>query len=534
LAFSGNVRPWISALVLALVASYAGALEPDASPTASLQPLLTQARASEDAEQWARAAELYERALLRERDLPEARTHYLNCLHRAQQVRRYRDATYRRQVLTHSLGEALQTYADILGRLQASYVERERAEPRLLVQHGLDELRLALADRTFRRTYLSAVQPEAIRDFRAQIAGRWGNAAVRSVADAQALARKVGATAEQSLGLSPVLIVWEMAAGACSGLDEYTAYLTPGQLSELTTAWKGEAIGVGIEVTSEERGLVVSQVLPGSPAQTGGVRPGDRLVRIDGRLVAGLSSDVAAELLRGEAGTTLDLVLRSGDQPARAVRLQRQLVPVPSVSEPRFVDERSGIAYLQLLAFQETTVQELDLAIAKLQASGMRLLVLDLRGNAGGLFETAVQVVERFLSSGIIVSTHGQLRDYNVTYQAHGMSVLTVPLVVLVDGETASSAELVAGALKENQRGTLVGQTTFGKGSIQKVRKLPSGLGGLRVTVARFYSPAGQPYSGTGVTPDYPVRRLDSPVDLEHDGQVQAALDVARRLLMDR
>jgi carboxyl-terminal processing protease len=250
--------------------------------------------------------------------------------------------------------------------------------------------------------------------------------------------------------------------------------------------------------------------------------------------VAGLPTEVAAELLRGEAGTALDLEVRTVDQPARVLRLKRQAVSVPSVSEPRVLDERSGIAYLQLLAFQETTVPELDLAIAKLQALGMRVLVLDLRGNAGGLFETAVQVVERFLSSGIIVSTHGQLRDYNVTYQAHGMSVVAVPLVVLVDGETASSAELVAGALKDNQRGTLVGQTTFGKGSVQKVRKLHTGPGGLRVTVARFYSPAGQPYCGTGILPDYPVRRLDAPVDLERDGQVQAALDVARRLMMDR
>jgi carboxyl-terminal processing protease len=158
----------------------------------------------------------------------------------------------------------------------------------------------------------------------------------------------------------------------------------------------------------------------------------------------------------------------------------------------------------------------------------MRALVLDLRGNNGGLFDVAVLVAERFLSSGIITFTRGESDESNVTYRARALSTLTVPLVVLIDSDTASSAEMIAGALKENHRGTLVGETTFGKGSIQKVRKLHSVPAAIRMTVAKFYSPLGHPYMDAGVAPDVSVERG---VNAEHDPQLQAALDIARPLV---
>jgi carboxyl-terminal processing protease len=201
--------------------------------------------------------------------------------------------------------------------------------------------------------------------------------------------------------------------------------------------------------------------------------------------------------------------------------------------EPRFLDERLGIGYVQITGFQESTVQEVDVALAKLQNAGMKALILDLRGNMGGLFEVAVQVAERFLSSGIIAFTRGQAEESNLTYRARPMSTLAVPLVILIDTDTASSAEMLAGALKENNRGTLVGQATFGKGSIQKVRKLHSVPAAIRVTVAKFYSPQGHSYGDQGVTPDVVVERSGAVVELERDSQVQAAVDVARRLVMD-
>ncbi len=300
-------------------------------------------------------------------------------------------------------------------------------------------------------------------------------------------------------------------------------------MSDLNASWKGEAVGVGIELAGDEQQLVVAQVLADSPALEQGVKAGDRVLRIGDRGAMGLTADGARQLLGGEKGSTVEIeLLGMFDMRARVVKLQRRPLVIPSVSEPRFADPQSGIGYLQLTGFQETTVRELNAAVARLQAMGMRVLILDLRGNPGGLFYVARQVVERFISSGVIVSTHGQVREYNCVYEAHGADVLSVPLVVLVDGETASSAEMVAGALKDRQRGTLVGQTTFGKGSIQKVREVGKAGCGLRMTVAKFYSPSGKGLSGAGVPPHIAISRPDMP--MEFDTQLQAALDVARPL----
>jgi carboxyl-terminal processing protease len=200
------------------------------------------------------------------------------------------------------------------------------------------------------------------------------------------------------------------------------------------------------------------------------------------------------------------------------------------------VDERLGVGYVRIDGFQETTVGELDEAIAQMQMAGMKVLVLDLRGNEGGLFEVAVQVAERFVSAGLIVSTHGPaaLREFNRYYYSRGLNFLTIPLVILVDGETASAAELVAGAMKEHQRGMLVGETTFGKGCMQKVLHLSNSSAGVRLTVAKFYSPRGHAYTPNGIAPDLRASRPETMADFDQDPQLQTALEMARPLALAR
>jgi carboxyl-terminal processing protease len=487
--------------------------------------------------QWARACQFYEQILAKDRHLLEVRERYQHCLRHVLQVRRHRDGTFQQQILDLPLYYALEVYAEVLAKLQTLYVEREKVDLTLLFRQGLEELRFALSDETFCQLQMPAVRLEMLRSFQAQLQSLWGGKVVRRPREAQAYVHEVALAAKDALGLRPTAVVLEFVCGACNALDEYTMYLTPGQLRNEMIAWKGELVGVGIEVTAEERKLVVSQVYASSPAERAGLRVGDQLTRIGGRATANVTPEAAVELLKGEVHSVLELEVSSpGDSNARPVKLTRELVRLASVSEPRFLAERElGIGYLQLIGFQDTTLQELDDAILKLQAWGMRVLILDLRGNPGGLFQVAIQVVERFLSSGLIVSTHGQIREYRGLYPAQGLNPLTVPLVVLIDGDTASSAELVAGALKDNLRGTLVGQTTFGKGSIQKVRKLTTVAAGIRLTVAKFYSPRGHAYSPGGVTPHIPVERsLDLALDLEQDPQVRAAIDEARQLAMSR
>ncbi len=509
----------------------------DVPPAFTLAQLQRQAEQLEAHGQWLKACELYELILGKDRHWPEVRDRYQTCLRHAQQIRRHRDATYR-QLFDLPLYYALDVYGEVLSKLQTFYVERDRADLTLLFKHGVEELRFALNEETFRQLHLPAVRPEAVRAFQTQLLTQWNQKVIRRPREAQMYVEAVALAARDALGLKPTIVVLEFVCGACNSLDEYTVYLTPGQVRDETLAWKGERMGVGIDVSREEQKLLIAQVFSGSPAERAGLKIGDRLLRIGTTATANLPAEMAGELLQGEANSRLSLeVLSPGDMVPRMVQLTRELVKLPSVSEPRFLAEReSGIGYLQLISFQDTTVQELEEAIVKLQTWGMRVLILDLRGNPGGLFQVAIQVAERFLSEGVIVSTYGQIRDYRGLYAAHTLNPLTVPLVVLIDGETASSAELVAGALKENHRGTLVGQTTFGKGSIQKVRKLNTVAAGIRITVAKFYSPRGHAYSPHGVTPHIVVERApgDLSLDLEQDPQVRAALEAARQLAMNR
>ena len=482
---------------------------------------------------------MYEQIPARDRKGSEFQEHFQNCLRHVRQLRRHHDPSYRTQVLSLSWSDGLEVYGEILTKLQLNYVDRAKIDVARLFRQGLEELRLALDDDTFCDDYLPGARPEAVRAFQLELSTDWGNRPIRQTRDAQEQAHMVAWSAEEKLGLRKTVVIFEFICGACSGLDEYTYYLTPSELQEVNASWEGKLVGVGIEVASADQKLVITQVLPASSAQVKGLKVGDRITRIGEQPTANMPAELAAQLLKGAVDTTIDVEVSSRERPARLVQLKRQAMLVPSVLEPRFLDAGREIGYVQLIAFQETTGPELDDAILRLQAAGMKVLILDLRGNPGGPFEIAVQVAQRFLAAGVmIVTTQGQIdghfHDYNKTYYAHRDNSLAVPLVILIDAETASSAEMVAGALQENQRGQLVGQPTFGKASIQRIDKLRSApLAGLRMTVARFYSPTGRAYGDTGVTPQVVIRSEVS-TEIGQDAQLQAALDLARPLTMGR
>jgi C-terminal peptidase prc len=539
LRFEQAIRRWLIAwafvLGVGVQRSELWAASNDPSDTRALQQLLRQAKQLEENGQWTKAIELYERLPARDRNLAEAADSYRNCLRRVQQLRRHQDSTYRAQVLSLSWHDGLEIYTEVLSKLQLSYVDREKVEPARLFRQGLEELRLALFDEAFCADYLPGTRLEIVHAFQAELQSYWSHQQVQRIADAHKQVQMIAWSAEEKLGLRKTVVIFEFICGACSGLDEYTYYLTPGELEVVNATWDGKSVGVGIDVAAEGQRLVITQVLPGSSAHAKGIKAGDHITRIGSQSTSNMTTETALELLKGEADTTIDVeILTSAMQP-QLVQLKRQYVLVPSVSEPRFLDERREIGLLQLVAFQTTTLAELDDAILRLQAAGMKVLILDLRGNPGGPFDIAVQVVERFLARGVIVLTHGQIGGQireSRTYQAQGTNVLAVPLVILVDADTASSAEMVAGALRENQRGKLIGQATFGKGSIQRVDTLKKApLAGIRMTVAKFYAPSGRPYSGTGVTPDV-VIRSEIATEIGQDAQLQAALDIARPLAL--
>lgn len=509
------------------------AIHNDFAQTSSPAQLRLQAEQAESRGEWEKACDLYSKLIVRDRTSRELKARYRHCLRRDLLVKRHSDASYRRQVHDLSLNQALLAYAEVLAKLNQNYLDREMVEVWRLYLQGIQELGQACGDETFANQYLSAVAPARITSFRAALTGVWADKPVRKIADVLGVVRDLARAASRELGIPVAVVVMEFAAGACNGLDEYSAYLTPAQYAEIAASWKGEAIGIGVDLGQSDQRVFVSQIVPFGPAHQQGIEPGDRILRIGEQIVGGQTVEQVTELMRGPLNSSLEIELIGlRDTKSRVVRLTRQVIQLPSVGVPRFLDMQLGIGYVQLLGFQDTTLRELDLAINKLQSSGMRAMILDLRGNLGGDFEVAIQVVERFVSAGVIVTTHGQVREYDRLYRAHGTSTLAVPLVVLVDGDTASAAEMVAGAIKENQRGTLVGQTTFGKGTIQKTRRLNTGPGAVRITVAKYLSPTGQALSGVGVSPNLVVDRPLGMTEMELDGQIQAALDVARPLAM--
>lgn len=507
---------------------WVGLILPGAPAGIDRVDLLRQADQLERQGHWAEATERYDQLPPRDRNSPDLRRHYLLCLRHVHQAQRHGDPTYRQQILTLDLAAASRAYDEVLAKIQATYVDR--ADPEQLFRQGLDELDMALADDAFRRDYLPGVSAAVIEAFRQQLGQSWGRQPAGSRREIQRLARDLAQAGQQALDLRPAAVLLELASGACNGLDEYTSYLTPRELAETYAAFKGEVVGVGISDLAAESGrLVIKAVLPGSPAAREGVQPEDYLRRIDRLPAHGLAPAAVLERLRGEAGSAVELeIVPAAGGPARTLTMTRATVLLRSVSDSQFIEP--GIGYLQVAGFQETTADELEKAIADLRLRGMRVLMLDLRGNPGGLFDVAVRVAERFLSAGVVVATQSPVEGQSRTYEAHTPDPLTIPLVVLVDGDTASAAEVLAGALKEGRRATLVGQPTYGKGSVQCVLRLETVPAGIRVTLAKFFSPLGHAYQGLGVAPHVLVAQA-SP---GFDDQRQAGVQVARELVMGR
>jgi carboxyl-terminal processing protease len=246
-------------------------------------------------------------------------------------------------------------------------------------------------------------------------------------------------------------------------------------------------------------------------------------VAVDGRSTAELSTDQAANLLQGKEGSMVDVTAVTPGQAPRELRIRREHVEVPSIVDAHLVDPAYGVAYLKLTCFQKTTSSDLDAALHKLHRQGMKSLIIDLRKNPGGLLNTAVDIVDKFVDRGTIVSTRGRSRQEDYTYTAREAGTWRIPLVVLIDGDSASASEIFAGAIRDHRRGRIVGARSYGKGSVQGIFPLNMANSGLRLTTAKFYSPFGRPFSGVGVEPDVAVAHKTARPDIDKDQELLAA-----------
>jgi carboxyl-terminal processing protease len=484
------------------------------------------AQAAERRGDWLTACRWYQESLRKDRDQPEVRSSYQRCLRRYQILRRHRDTSYRQLLTRLAPAQALDVYEQVLATVAAAYVDRARVGMNTLFHEGVQELRYALDETLFLQEHFAGLSPEILTAFRERL-GAWEDRTVHTGREAREQVLAV-VRAGQQVGLPSepgvlTVIVLEFAAGACNALDEYTLFLTPACYDEAQAASRGRMVGVGMELAVVDQHVEVARVYPRGPARDAGIVRHERVVTINRQDVDKLPPDAVAELLRGEPGTTVRLELCGpGESEKRVVELVRRAVPVPSVDSwleagmSRDGSEMVPVGFVRISSFADGTVQEVREALASLQTEGMKVLILDLRGNPGGKFKAAVQVAALFLGEGVVVITQSRHAEYN--NKSHRVNVpnpVAVPMVVLIDGDTASAAEVLAGALKEHRRATLVGQTTFGKGSIQCVIPLDKTPGGIRITVARIYSPASQPYNSVGVSPDVPLASEGDPVVTE-------------------
>ncbi|HWR20881.1 MAG TPA: S41 family peptidase [Verrucomicrobiae bacterium] len=296
-------------------------------------------------------------------------------------------------------------------------------------------------------------------------------------------------------------LIYSGIKGMLEVLDPHSAFMPPDTFKEMQVETQGSFGGLGIEIAVKDRMLTVVAPIEGTPADRAGIHPGDRIVKIDGNPTKDMTLMEAVKKLRGPKGTSVTLAILREESPGPfELTLVREVIEVKSVKAKDLGD---GIAYVRISAFQERTGKDLLKAIEQLGHGVMSAMVLDLRNNPGGLLNQAVQVSDLFLDQGqLIVYTEGRLKNQNLRFSAeHGAQFPRIPIVVLVNGGSASASEIVAGALQDWKRAVILGTKTFGKGSVQTVVPLSDGSG-LRLTTAKYFTPQGRSIHGTGLVPD--------------------------------
>ena len=290
--------------------------------------------------------------------------------------------------------------------------------------------------------------------------------------------------------------------------DPYTRFLDPKEFNEMRIDTTGELMGVGIQISLDEdtNQIVVVSPIEGTPAFLAGVKPQDIIISIDGNNIEGLSIDSTVKLIRGKKGTKVELGMLRDDKFLK-FSLIRDRIEI-NVVDSRINNTVSGakIAYLRLSQFNAKSPKEMSLSIKKLEKQKPFGYVLDLRSNPGGLLEASIEIARQWINTGIIVSTKTKDGITDIR-KAKSRALTNRPVIVLIDEGSASASEILSGAIKDNNRGLLLGQKTFGKGLVQSVRSLPDGSG-LTVTVAKYLTPSGQDINANGIEPDVRVDLL--------------------------
>lgn len=408
----------------------------------------------------------------------------------------------------------------------------------LLNIDGLETAFPGLADAQRKRQLLTT-----LGDLETQL--RRANQGTEVLTAAQVYRRLFEAT-RSTVRLPDEVVVYEFSDAALASLDAYTSMLWPAQWEEFNKRTQGEFSGVGIQIQNDEDGsLKVVTPIEDSPAFRAGIKAGDIITHVDGKPMKGVTTTQAVRIITGPVGTPVTLTIRSMDGSVRDHRLIRDTIRVSSLKGfvhraggrwDYFIDPEQRIAYLRLTDFTRTSADELDRAAAELKAAGARGLILDLRGNPGGLLTAAIEVANKFLPGGVIVSTRAQRptpQQQTTATARPDADEITLPMVVLVNQQSASASEIVAGALKDHGRALVIGERTYGKGSVQMPFDVGQRNAYLKLTISHYYLPSGRSLHRDedsrewGVEPDIVVEMTPEQMVTAQLGRMQ--FDVIRQ-----
>ena len=319
--------------------------------------------------------------------------------------------------------------------------------------------------------------------------------------------------------------------GVLQSLDPYSAYMSPELFKNMQTDTKGEFGGLGIEISMEAGVIKVISPIDDTPASEAGIKSGDYIVKIGEEQVQGKSLMEAVKLMRGPVGTSIKLtVRRKGKKKALEFNIVRKIIEVKSV-DAKIIGKKEEIAYLRLKSFNENSDKQLFKKIKEFEKNKKAVgYIIDLRNNPGGLLTTAISVTDFFLDDGEIVSTKGRkLIETRKFFAKKGDAINGKPIIVIINNGSASASEIVAGALKDHKRAIILGETTYGKGSVQSIIPLRNG-GGMRLTISKYYLPSGKSISEVGVSPDILVEEKGDSfkINTDTDNQLEYAINLLR------
>lgn len=311
--------------------------------------------------------------------------------------------------------------------------------------------------------------------------------------------------------------------------DPYTVFMNAEEYKSFMEQSNGEFVGIGAQVGIKEEGFVVIAPIEGSPAEEAGLKTGDVILKVDDTDVTGLTLDQTIALIRGEAKTEVKITVKRDNTENLDISITRDVIKVVSV-KGEMVDDKIG--YIQLSAFDDNVSEALKEAINQLKAQGMKGMILDLRGNPGGYLNEAVSVASQFIEKGKVITYTVDKYNNKIESKSEGGEAIGMPLVVLINGGSASASEVVTGALRDYGVATTVGVTSFGKGIVQQLVEFKGGESSLKVTTSKYYTPNGENIHKIGITPDYEVILNEELAEKEYskdlDNQYQKALEVLK------